>query len=390
MEKQINLEDVLNHLEDIQESSLEFLKEIVNIDGNTMDRAGVSLVAETICNKLFDFGIESHIVKNGNYGDCVVGRISGNKGNNKILLLGHLDTAHAPGTTKTLQFNKEGNVFRGPGVSDMKSGLVYMIYAANALKEYFPKEIPEIILLFTSDEELGSPESKRIIKKYANGVSAVFNLEPSRPDGTIVTSRKGSAHLKINIKGKAAHSGAFIEDGISANDELARKMIEIKNLSDPQKGLTINFGIIEGGTGNNIVSPTAKCSIHCSFWKTDDFNKLYKDIHKVVNRSYIEGTESSLTGEIGMYPMEENEENEKIYKVILDAAKILEQDDVVGKKTNGAADSGFTSSLGIPTICGMGPVGGNWHRRDEYLEIDSYLPRLKLLTTAILLLSKKL
>ncbi|TMN21712.1 M20 family metallopeptidase [Lentibacillus cibarius] len=224
---------------------------------------------------------------------------------------------------------------------------------------------------------------KRINKRTSKGTIAAFVLEPSRPDGTIVTSRKGSAHLKIEIEGKAAHSGAFIEDGISANDELAFKMTEIKKLADKEKGLTINFGLINGGVSNNIVSPHATGTIHCAFWNEEDFNIVYKKIKEIVSKSYIDGTKSVVSGGVGMLPMENNERNNDLYEIVQQAAKTLDLK-VVGKPTKGASEAGFTSSVGVPTICGMGPVGGNWHTENEYLELDSYIPRLKLLAVSLL------
>ena len=386
MMNKVTFNQMMEYLREIEEESLDFLKSIVNTDSYSKNKTGIDNVAHLICKKLENEKIEFETIENENFGNHIIARIHSNTKGGKILLIGHQDTAHPTGTTKKLPFSKEGNLLRGPGISDMKSGLVYMIYASSALKKFFPEDIADIELLFTPDEEIGSPISKNVIKQCAKDAVAVFNLEPARPDGTIVTSRKGSAHLEIEIKGRAAHSGAFIKDGISANDELAVKMVEIKKLSHVENGVTINFGTIKGGVGNNIVSPIANASIHCSFWKINDFHKLYQNIKKIVDHSYIEGTQGTLSGEIGMYPMEENENNQKLYNIVQEAAKTLNLN-IIGKTTMGAADSGLTSSMDIPTICGMGPVGGNWHRGDEYMKLDTYLPRLKLFATSLLLCS---
>lgn len=264
-----------------------------------------------------------------------------------------------------------------------------MIYVLFAFKAANIEEMYDIELLFTPDEEVGSPISRTLIEEKAKTATFAFVLEPARPDGSIVTARKGSAHLKIEVKGKAAHSGAFIEDGISANDELAEKMLEIKKLADEQKDLTINFGVIKGGVSNNIVSPHATATIHCAFWKEEHFSSLYKDIQKIVDYSYIKGTNSTLSGEIGMLPMENNIKNNDLYEqIVLKAAEDLNLS-IFGLATKGASEAGFTSSMGIPTICGMGPVGGKWHTEDEYLQLDSFLPRLKLLGTSILYAMQK-
>lgn len=382
-----SMQEMLAYIESIQSESLSFLKELVNTDSSSKDKQGVDQVGKVLQEKLKANEISFKIIENDIYGNHMIAKIPGNK-QGKILLMGHQDTALPKGDALKRPFQKDGNLLKGPGVSDMKSGLVYMIYAALALKKHFANEMCDIELLFTPEEELGSPISKDIIKERAKDADIVFNIEPARPDGTIVTSRKGAAHLQIEIEGTAAHSGAFYEDGISANDELALKMVEIKKLTNLEKGITVNFGMIDGGISNNIVSPHANATIHCTFWKEKDFQEMYQRIQDIVDYSYVEGTRAKLSGSIGMYPMEENAKNRKVYDVVLEAAEMLELP-VIGKSTKGAADAGLTSSIGIPTICGMGPVGGNWHREDEYLELDSFIPRLKLLAVSMLLFSQK-
>lgn len=375
--------EIITYLENHEQEALSFLEKLVKIDSYSHDKAGVNEVAKAIQNKLSSKGITCDIKSNEQYGNHVIAKIAGNK-KGKILLIGHQDTAHPTGTTKHFLFQNNGETLTGPGVSDMKSGLVYMIYILLAFKDANIAEKYDIELLFTPDEELGSPISRTLIEERAKDASAVFVLEPGRPDGSIVTARKGSAHLKIEITGKAAHSGAFIKDGISANDELAKKMLNIKKLADKEKDLTINFGIIKGGISNNIVSPHAIATIHCAFWKEEHFNILYENIQKIVDYSYVEGTKSTLSGKIGMLPMEYNEENRYLYNnIVLKAAKDLNLN-IFGLPTKGASEAGFSSSMGIPTICGMGPVGGNWHTEEEYLDLSSFLPRLKLLGTSIL------
>lgn len=376
-------DDMLTYLENNEDEALHFLEKIVNIDSYSHDKKGVNDVSYTIKDKLESHGISCEIIENEQYGNHLIAKLAGNK-EGKILLIGHQDTAHPTGTVKRFPFKKDGNHITGAGVSDMKSGLVYMIYILLAFKEMNINDRYDIELLFTPEEELGSPISRPLIEQRAKDASVVFVLEPGRPDGSIVTARKGSAHLKIEIEGKAAHSGAFIKDGISANDELAQKMIAIKKLANEDIDLTINFGVIEGGISNNIVAPHATATIHCAFWKEEHFNTLFKDIQKVVDFSYVEGTTSTLSGKIGMLPMESNEKNTKLYEqVVLKAANDLNLD-IFGLPTKGASEAGFTASLGIPTICGMGPVGGNWHTEKEYLVLDTFTPRLKLFGASVL------
>lgn len=376
-------EHINAYLEDNIDDALLFLEKLVNVDSYSHNKKGVNQVSYLIKEKLKSEDIDCEIIENEHFGNHLTAKIKGNK-KGKVLLIGHQDTAHPTGTTGHFRFDNDGELLTGPGASDMKSGLVYMIYTLFAFKKANVEEMYDIELLFTPDEEVGSPISRKLIEKLAKNAAVVYVLEPGRPNGSIVTSRKGSAHLKIEVKGKAAHSGAFIEDGISANDELANKMIQIKKLTDKKKDLTINFGLVNGGVSNNIVSPQATATIHCAFWKEDDFQKLYAEIQKIVDHSFIPGTKSTLSGNISMLPMENNEKNNELYEqIVLKAAEDLNLD-IVGLPTKGASEAGFTSSIGVPTICGMGPVGGNWHTEDEYLELHSFLPRMKLLGTSIL------
>jgi len=376
-------EIINNYLTNKEAEALKFLEELVKIDSYSYDKNGVSNVSNHIKNKLEAEGIECILKENTDYGPHLTARVKGDK-RGKILMVGHQDTAHKTDTLEHFNFLKDGEILRGPGVSDMKAGLVYMVYLLMAFNDTQPDDRYDLEILFTPDEEIGSPISKDIIAETSRDALAVFVLEPARPDGSIVISRKGSAHLKINIKGKAAHSGAFIEDGISANDELAQKMIAIKKLSDTQKDLTLNFGLIEGGVSNNIVSPHASATIHLAFWNIQDYEDVYKEIEAIVNHAYIKGTESELSGNLGMLPMENNEQNMELYEqIVLKAAADLNQK-IIGLPTKGASEAGFTSAEGVPTICGMGPVGGNWHTLEEYLDLNSFLPRLKLFGTSIL------
>lgn len=376
--------EINRYLENIEEEILELLKEIVNIDSHSNDKSGVDTVAAVIKNKLEENNIPNEILANEDLGNHIIATVKGNK-EGKILLMGHMDTVYPSGTVSKRPFENDGKLLRGPGVSDMKSGLVTMLGAAMALKEVAGSDICDIELLFTPDEEIGSPISRAVIEERSKNALAVFNLEAGRPDGSIVTARKGSAHLKIEIEGKAAHSGAFIEQGISANDELALKMTEIKKLMNEEKGITINFGKVKGGISNNVVSPFAAATIHIGFWTLEDFLETQSKIRSIVDTAYISGTKSILSGDISMLPMEKHDGVAKLYEIVQMAAKELNIA-ITEQRTKGAADAGFASSLGVPTICGMGPVGGNWHSEDEYLELESFLPRMKLLANSILIL----
>lgn len=378
--------ELTHYLADNEKEALNFLKAIVNTDSFSYDKEGVNNVAAQVMELLDSKGISYVTRENEEFGKHIIATIKGPK-NGKILLMGHMDTVHPDGTTKDRPFAVEGNLLRGPGVSDMKAGLVTMIYAATTLNKFAHEDLCDIEILFTPEEEIGSPISRAVIEERAKDALAVFNLEAGRPDGSVVTARKGSAHMKIEIEGKASHSGAFIENGISANDELALKMVKIKELMNNDKDVTVNLGIVKGGVSNNMVSPHATATVHSGFWKTEDFDELYKQIEEIVNTSYIEGTKSTLSGGVSILPMEYNEGTAHLYEIVQKCAKDMSIP-ITEQHTKGAADAGFASSMGVPTICAMGPVGGNWHAIDEYMELDTFLPRMELLTRSILSFAK--
>lgn len=372
-----------------KKEALSVLEDIVNIESYTKDSEGVNKVNKRLREWLDKLGFTTKIIENDQYGNHLIANIDGTAKNGKVLLMGHMDTAHPTGTLEKFPLTKTEKTWHGPGLSDMKSGNVSMILAAKALYETHKNEISKIEILLTPDEEEGSPISRNIIPEYARDSKAVFNLEAGRPDGTVVNKRKGSAHLSLEILGKASHSGAFYEDGISANDELARKMIEIKQLESKEKDLTINFGVIKGGQSNNIVSPFSSATLHLAFWETEDFDEVFEDIKNIVDTPYIEGTRAKLSGKIGILPMSETENVKKLLKIYLQTAEELGVH-IESKPTKGASDAGFAAEEGVPVICGVGPVGGKWHTSDEYMEINTFSERTNVLAHSILKAFKEL
>jgi glutamate carboxypeptidase len=269
----------------------------------------------------------------------------------------------------------------------MKASLVSMLVVTSVIKRLALDEMYDIELLFTPDEEIGSPISHAIIQERTKDAVGVFNMEPARPSGAIVTARKGSAHMRFDIDGKASHSGLAIEEGISAIDELAYKIIKIKELMDLDKGLTVNIGTVQGGTTNNTVAPNAMGTIHSGYRRIKDYENLKEQIQNIVNQSFVEGTKSRV--EIGamILPMEKTVKGKQMYEIVKESANLLGIP-ITETETKGAADAGFAASLGVPTICGMGPVGGKWHSTEEYLELDSFIPRMQLLAVSIILYSR--
>jgi glutamate carboxypeptidase len=364
------------------------VEEIVNIDSPSHGKEGTNQVGAVLCRIMDRFEIPYDILSNEKqHGDHIIASIKGTVPG-KILMMGHRDTVFQEGTAKQRPFTMDEVNAYGPGVSDMKSGLITMLLAAAAVKQ---SGLPHytIELLFTPDEEIGSPTSRALIQERAKEAIAVFNLEPGRPDGSVVTGRKGSAHLKLQIQGKAAHSGVNFEEGISAIEELGHKIVALGKLTDLSRGITVNVGTIQGGINTNVIAPEASAMIHVAFWSVKDFDEVIEKVRTIAATSCVPGTSSSLSGDISFLPMERHEGVAAMYEVVKEAGTLLDMS-ITEQKTKGASDAGFTASIGVPTICGMGPVGGNWHNEREYMVKDTFIPRIKLLAVSLLLASKRL
>ncbi|MEK4426880.1 M20 family metallopeptidase [Solibacillus sp. FSL K6-1523] len=378
--------EIARFIEEREVEAKEYLKRMVNTDCYSYDKEGVNQIGMILQEFLKKYDIPFVTRENKDFGNHIIATIKGGKPG-KIVLMGHQDTVFPKDTVSERPYFEDGKFAYGPGVSDMKGSLVSMIIAAAAVKEYAGAHMCDIELVFTPDEEIGSPISKSVIQERTRDALGVFNMEAARPDGSVVTARKGSAHMRFDIEGKASHSGVAIEDGISAIDELAHKVLKIKSLMDNEKGVTVNIGTVTGGTANNTVAPNATGTVHVGFWRLKDYEELTGKVQEIVDESYVEGTHATLTLGAGILPMERTENVQKIYDVVKDAANFLNLP-ITETETKGAADAGFAASLGVPTICGMGPVGGKWHSKDEYLVLDTLIPRMQLLAISMVLYSK--
>lgn len=378
-------ENILKHIEKNEGKAFETLKSIVNIDSYTHDKGGVKRVQDKLCDYLRNLNIPYERRENEPFGDHIIATIKGTK-TGKVLMMGHCDTVFPPGTVADRPYSEDDNYVYGPGVSDMKSGVVSMIYVASAIKEA-NIDFYDIELLMTPDEEYGSPISKPVIEERAKDAIAVFNLEAGRPDGRVVTSRGGSAHFNFTIEGKASHSGVDYYGGISAIEELGYKIIELKKLNNKEEGINVNVGKVNGGKSTNMVAPFAEGAIHVSYLTIKSFEALKEQMQTIFNKSNISGSKSNLTGGKGILPMERIESIASLFEVVKEEAEKLNID-LDEKNERGAADAGFVASIGVPVICAMGPVGGNWHRDTEYMDKKTFIPRMKLLASSVLNIDK--
>lgn len=356
------------------------LQKLVDIDSNSFDKPGTDAVGEAIAEVLQRDGIAvTRIAKEG-FGDVFKAEVAGHGLNQHALLLGHRDTVFAKGTVTTRGYSRDGNLAFGPGVADMKGGLVANIFALRAIHAAGGLPFP-VVALFTADEEIGSPTGRAEIEAAAKGARAVFNAEPGRVSGNVVTGRKGGTSFHIRIKGRAAHSGVNHEAGASAIEALARKIVRLHALTNYASGVTTNVGIIKGGNNHNTVAPWAEAELDLRFTTLEQRAQLMSEIERIVKAEDVPGTSGEIATKALFLPLEEKHSQALFERYRQAAAGVGFE--VGGEFTGGCADSGFTAALGVPTLCGLGPVGGKAHTDDEFLRLDTLLPRTQALTATI-------
>src|SRR5438552_7333897 len=368
--------EILEWLGTQQGAMLGLLEDLVNIDGGSYDKAGVDAVGVRIRAFLESHDIACETIANETYGDALRATVGG-PSNSAILLMGHRDTVFPKGEPTRRPFKIENGKAYGPGVADMKAGLVMNAFVLAAFKKFGGAPAP-LVGLFTSDEEIGSPACRPIIEAEARRARAVFNSEPGRPTGNVVTGRKGGVFMKMEITGKAAHSGGNFSEGISAIEELARKITALHAITDLTKGTTVNVGLVSGGQTVNTVAPWAKCEIDLRYVAPADRAAAMAKIQRIVAASNVPGTSATLEIAGEFKPLVEGPDNKRLFEHYAACAQDLDIR-IEGEFTGGCADSGFTSGVGTATICAVGPVGGKAHTPEEYLVVDSLVPRAQTL-----------
>ena len=380
-------EPMIDWLNAQQQNMLSLLADLVNIDSNSFDKVGVDKVADRLQAFFDNHGIPHETIPLKDHGDALRAVVSGGDGNRPILLCGHRDTVFAAGEVKKRPFStRDGKAF-GPGVADMKPGLVINSFILAAFHKFGGHPNP-LVGLFTGDEEIGSPSSKNIIIAEAEKARLAFNSEPSRPSGNIVTGRKGGIFCHCAITGVAAHSGGFFTEGRSAIEELAQKIQALHALTDLERGTTINVGLVRGGQSVNTVAAEASCDIDIRYQDTAERDGILTQVKTICEKVYVEDTSSSFSIRGEFQPLNPSAQSKELFALYQESAA---QDDVIveGEHSGGCADSGFIAAAGTPVICGVGPVGGNYHRPDEWMQIDSLAQRARFIANTILRLARQ-
>jgi glutamate carboxypeptidase len=363
-------QQVVDWLAASREPMLQLLQRIVDIDSGSYQKAGVDAVIAQLRGLLEQHGVRCDIHANEAAGNCLRASVAGS--GKPVILMGHCDTVFGPGTVAQRPFRIEGDTAYGPGVADMKAGLVINSFVLCAFARA-GLELP-MVALYTADEEIASPASRPFIEANAAGVWAVFNSEPGRPTGNVVTGRKGAMFIDCEVQGVAAHSGVNHAEGASAIEALCRKVVRMHRLTDYDEGTTVNVGLIQGGSSVNTVAPQAGASIDVRFKTLDAMEAVKAKLAAIMGDVEVPGTCAHITQQRYFLPLVQSEASKGLFESYVDSAQAVGFD-VGGEYTGGSADSGFTAAAGIPTLCGTGPVGGKVHTADEWLKVSSIVPR---------------
>ena len=368
---------------------LERLETLVNMDTFSADGADVNAAGETVCGWLREAGFaaerlpkapipadEPWMASLGNVFAARTHEVAAGPG---IAFIGHMDTVFPAGTAKARPFSLDRSADRatGPGIIDMKAGLVLNMFVARALRELNLVDVP-LTLTFSPDEELGSPSTTPVLGTVLKGALAVICSEPGYPGGGVTIERKGSGHLLLDIQGKAAHAGRCYADGASAILELSHKILAFDRHVDLAHDTTVNTGLVSGGTSANSVAPWASARIHITYKTLEAGQELVRKLREDAARTYVSGTSSSLSGGIRLPPLVPTPDIHRLFELARHAGEVIGSP-VVSVISKGVAESGYCASvLGVPSLCSMGPEGANLHADDEYLIPSTLIPRCKL------------
>ena len=367
---------------------LDDLATLVGIDCGSYTKAGVDEVGRFVASRFAALGATVEVRPHDTLGATVVGSFAGMAGRPRLLLIGHMDTVFGEGTAAERPFRIADGIATGPGVSDMKGGLLAGLYTLEALRSTLD-ELPfeRLTYITNPDEEIGSPSSTPIIRGHAAEADACFVLEGARANGDIVSSRKGIAELRLTIEGRAAHAGVEPEKGRSAILAAAGLVTAIDALNGRWPGVTANVGVIAGGTRPNVVAERASLEVDLRGVTRAVLEAAVTAVRELTERPVVPDVTVTIETMAHWPPMEKLERSGRLVETAIALAGRLGFP-LRDAATGGASDANTTAGMAMATLDGLGPIGGNDHSPDEYLEVDSIVPRTTLLAGLLLAVSR--
>ena len=355
------------------------IRKIVEIESPSRHAAGVNRVLETIARSFEGTGAASEReLTTDSLGDILLVRCDPTRNEPGILVLSHMDTVHPVGTLASkLTYRREGDRVYGPGIYDMKGGLMLAVEAFRRIAQARRRTKLPITFLFTPDEELSSPVSRRVIEREARGQRYVLVTEPARDGGKVVTERKGIGVFVIRTRGRPAHAGGDPDKGRNAIVAMAEIVLAINGLNDPRRGITTNVGLIAGGTARNTVAE--ECMIEVDLRFCDPANASEMEAKLKALKSSRPDIKTTVTGKITRPPFVRGRGVDLAFDKAATVAKENGFNLKRAPRVGGGSDGNFTVAMGIPTLDGLGVDGDGAHTNHEYMLFSSIEPRTRLL-----------
>ncbi len=373
--------EALGTLRERQDAIVDLAVRLVECETPSRDAAATGRGLELFATALSDAGLTSRRHPGDTTGGQLVARPREHDGPYQ-LLIGHIDTVWPIGTLEHMPVARDGDRLSGPGIFDMKAGLAQLVFALRLLRErrWRPRLAP--VVLVTSDEELGSPESEELVRRLAGDAERVLVLEPALgPEGSLKTARRGTGHYEFRVVGRGSHAGIAPEAGISAVEELAHLVLGLHALGDPERGVSVNVGEVRGGTRPNVVAAEAHAVVDVRVPTTDEAERVDREIRSLT--ATTPGARLELSGGMTRPPMERTPGNRALWHAARALGSELELALTEGT-SGGASDANLTSPL-APTLDGLGAVGGGAHAEDEHVRVGAMAERSALLVGLLML-----
>ena len=349
----------------------------MNTESGTLQIDGVNAVCSILRREMENAGIHTRVRAIQNSGDMLIGEWNPGSSKAPLLLIGHMDTVFKEGAAKENPFRVDENgMAHGPGVLDMKAGLVMALYTVKALDSVDWKERP-IKFIFASDEENlhMRSDAKEIFAEEAAGALSAFNFETGYMDNRFVVGRKGGGPVSIRIHGRASHSGIAPEKGRSAVLEAAHKIVEIESQNDIMRGRLMNCGMVDGGIGENTIPDSCEVRIGIRFPNAEVRDEIFEILHRATNHNSVPDTTAELDLSRVMQCMDTTDGVMALFHHLQRTAHDCGFGEIGCFQVGGLSDSGITVACGVPTVCGMGVRGEGNHTPDEYAEVESLFQR---------------
>ncbi|WP_418114916.1 M20 family metallopeptidase [Vibrio scophthalmi] len=366
---------------------LEELRPLIDVDCGTYTVEGIESIATQFEAKFAE--MTGWSVKRVDCGKAGLGLEIRNKPEADVIdvmMIGHMDTVFPVGTAAARPMTNDAEKAYGPGVSDMKSGLLNIVYAMRNLDQAVLDKL-SICICMNPDEETGSLDSVEWIQSVAKNAKNVLVAEAARADGGLVKARKGMAGYKITFKGVAAHAGNEPENGRSAITEMANWILAINAMTNFESGTTLNVGVVSGGAGANIVPEHAQAVIDVRFWSNEEYDDVDTKLRAMLDTPYVDGVSITMERESYKPSMVASPLTEALMALVEESADELEIA-INWKEVGGGSDANNTAILGVPTLDGFGPVGAGFHSDQEYLLLESIEPRIRMLMRVLEKLAK--